>query len=238
MKIGVINAGNIGGRLARAWAAAGHHVMLSKDGAMEKLEPVIADITEAGHEERVRKGTLAEAATYGDVVLFSVYWPRLDEVLDAIGDALDGKTVIDTMNPLGVTEDFIHFHDTDFMLSNSTTEELQRRLPKSHVVKAFSNLAAPVLEREAWSNYAEKQTVFYVGDHADSMDTTRELIIDAGFRPINAGNQSAARQLEQLGILLHHVAHGEFGGDEDLIRIGFRVVESDPGPVARERVDR
>ncbi len=237
MKIGIINAGNIGGRLARAWANAGHEIMLSKDGEIHKLDPVLADIEAAGHGGTVSTGSLREAADFGDVVLFSVYWPRLDAVLAEIGDAMDGKTVIETMNPLGVTKDFVHYHDTEFMAGNSTAEQLQGKLPNSWVVKAFSTLAAPVLEAAAWSKREDRQSVFYVGDNADAKKVTRILIEDAGFRPINAGPLSAARQLEQIGVLLHHVAHNEFQGDEDLIRIGFRVVEADPGPVARARVE-
>lgn len=236
MKIGIINAGNIGGRLARAWANVGHEIMLSKDGEIHKLDPVLADIDAAGHGGSVSTGSLREAAAFGDVVLFSVYWPRLDAVLAEIGDALDGKTVIETMNPLGVTEDFVHYHDTEFMTENSTTEQLQGKLPNAQVVKAFSTMAAPVLEAAAWSNRGDRQSVFYVGGDADAKTVTRTLIEDAGFRPVNAGPISAARQLEQIGVLLHHVAHNEFHGDEDLIRIGFRMVEADPGPIARARV--
>jgi len=46
----------------------------------------------------------------------------------------------------------------------------------------------------------------------------------------------AARQLEQLGVLLHHVAENEYGGDADLLKLGISVVEAIPGPVVRERI--
>ena len=177
MKIGIINAGNLGARLARAWAAAGHDVMLSKDGDTTKLQPLIDELG-----GRVTVGSLREAALYGDVALFSVYWPRLDVVLEEIGNALDGKTVIETMNPLGVTRDFVHYHDTDFMRDSSTAEQLQARLPKSQVVKSFSTLAAPSLEAAAWSGYDDAMSVFYAGGDTAAKAEARKLITDAGFR--------------------------------------------------------
>lgn len=230
MKIGIINAGNIGGRLARAWVAAGHDVMLSKDGDAAKLQPLLDELGGV-----VKAGSLREAARFGDVVLFSVYWPRLDAVLEEVGDALDGKTVVETMNPLGITEDFVHYHDTDFMRDNSTAEQLQARLPKSQVVKSFSTLAAPSLEAAAWTGHDEAMSVFYAGGDALAKAAARTLIADAGFRPVNAGPIESARQLEQIGVLLHHVAHAEFNGDDDLIRMGFALKEANPGPVIRPR---
>ncbi|WP_222838151.1 NAD(P)-binding domain-containing protein [Chitinophaga pinensis] len=32
MKIGILNTGNIGSRLARAWMAAGHELVIAQDG--------------------------------------------------------------------------------------------------------------------------------------------------------------------------------------------------------------
>ena len=231
MKIGILNTGNIGSRLARAWAAADHELMLAKDGDTRKLGPLLAEVG-----GRVRPGTIKEAAEFGDAVLFSVYWPRADAIIDTVGDSLDGKVVIETMNPLGVTEEFVHFHDRAFMRDNSTAEYLQRRLPRARVVKAFSLLAAPVLEAAAWAASLAKPSMFYATDDDEGGRIARRLITDAGFAPVNAGPLQAARQLEQLGVLLHHVAQHEYSGDADLIRLAVSIVEASPGPVLRARI--
>jgi 8-hydroxy-5-deazaflavin:NADPH oxidoreductase len=231
VKIGILNTGNIGGRLARAWAAAGHDLVLAKDGEDRKIAPLLAELG-----DRARLGTVREAAEFGEAVLFSVYWPRVEAVAAAVGNALDGKIVIETMNPLGVTAAFEHYHDLDFMRDGSTAEDLQRRLPKARVVKAFSTLPAPVLEAAAWTSSPSPGNVFYAGDNAAAGQVARGLIADAGFRPVNAGPLGAARQIEQLGVLLHHVANHEYGGDVDLVRLALAVVEASPGPVMRERV--
>ena len=231
MKIGILNAGNIGSRLARAWAAAGHDLVIAKDGEGRKIAPLLAELG-----DKARLGTIHEAAEFGEAVLFSVYWPRVEAIVSEVGDALDGKVVIETMNPLGVTADFVHFHDLEFMRDNSTSEDLQRRLPEARVVKAFNLLAAPVLEAAAWASSPVQPSTFYASDDAAAGQVTRRLIGDAAFKPVNAGALRAARQLEQVGVLLHHVADHEYGGDADLVRLGLAVIEASPGPIVRERL--
>lgn len=231
MKIGILNTGNIGSRLARAWAAANHQLVLAKDGEDRKIAPLLAEL-----DDHAKLGTIKQAADFGTAVLFSVYWPRAASVIDVVGDALDGKVVIETMNPLGVTREFAHFHDHAFMRDNSTAEYLQERLPGARVVKAFSLLAAPVLEAAAWTASPSRPNVFYATDDHEAGQVARRLIEDAGFTPINAGPLKAARQLEQLGVLLHHIAEHEYGGDADLIRMGLSVVQASPGPIVRERI--
>lgn len=231
MKIGILNAGNIGSRLARAWAAAGHELVIAKDGEERKIEPLLDELG-----DKARLGTIREAAEFGEVVLFSIYWPRVEAIVSEVGDALDGKVVIETMNPLGVTADFVRFHDLDFMRDSSTSEDLQRRLPKAHVVKGFNLIAAPSLEAAAWVSAPVQANVFYATDDSAAGDVTRSLIADAGFKPVNAGNLKGARQLEQVGLFLHHIAENEYAGDADLIRLALTVVEANPGPITRKRV--
>lgn len=231
MKIGILNTGNIGSRLARAWATADHQLVLAKDGEDRKIAPLLAELA-----DYARPGSIGQAADFGEAVLFSVYWPRVDAVIDAVGDALDGKVVIETMNPLGVTGDFEHFHDHAFMRDSSTAEYLQKRLPAARVVKAFSLMAAPVLEAAAWVASPSRPHVFYATDDPEAGQLVRGLIEDAGFTPVNAGPLKAARQLEQLGVLLHQIAQHEYRGDADLIRMGLSVVLADPGPIMRERI--
>ncbi|KZX52717.1 NADP oxidoreductase [Erythrobacter sp. HI00D59] len=227
MKIGILNTGNIGSRLARAWAAAGHELVLAKDGEDSKLAPLLAELG-----DNARLGTIREAAEFGEVVLFSVYWPRVEAIVDMVGDALDGKVVIETMNPLGVTEDFVHYHDTEFMRDNSTSEDLQDRLPDARVVKAFNTIASPALGSEFWADSTNPPSVFYASDDAEASAAARGLIIDAGMTPMNAGPLKSARQIEQIGVLIHHVAENEYDGDKDLLRLGIAVIEAKPGPSA------
>jgi hypothetical protein len=203
MKIGVINAGNIGGRLAKAWVQAGHEVMVSKDGERAKLQSLLAQL-----DDKALVGELEEAAQFSDVLLFSVYWLRYEQVLNRLG-SLEGKILIDTMNPLKVNEAFEHSHDLDFMQSSSTSEELQRRVPSAKVVKAFSTIPAHLLDKEAWKNSQMLPAVFFASDDTEAKQVVAQLIQDAGFPSINAGSLLNARLLESMGVLLHRIAEAQ-----------------------------
>jgi 8-hydroxy-5-deazaflavin:NADPH oxidoreductase len=206
MKIGIINTGNIGRALAKPWHRAGHQLLLAKQGNQTKLNEFMSEVSGAV------SGTPQQAASFGDVVLFSVYWPHFNTTLDEVGD-LAGKIVIDTMNPLNVNDRFEHYHDLEFMQSSSTSEALQQRLPKARIVKAFSTLPAEVLDVTQWSKNPVTPAIFIAGDDPAAKEVVSQLVKDAGFQSLDAGSLANARSIEQLGILLHHVGTRQFGGD-------------------------
>ena len=47
----------------------------------------------------------------------------------------------------------------------------------------------------------EPTVMFYAGDDADAKATVRQLVIDVGFDPVDAGALSRARELEHLAVL-------------------------------------
>ena len=47
MKIGILNAGNIGRTLAKPWYDAGHELMLTKQGNQEKLDKFMLEVARA-----------------------------------------------------------------------------------------------------------------------------------------------------------------------------------------------
>ena len=206
MKIGILNAGNIGRTLAKTWHDAGHQLMLAKQGNQEKLDKFMPEV------ESALRGTPKQVADFSEAVLFSVYWLNLDKVLAEVGD-LAGKIVIDTMNPLKVSEQLEHYHDLEFMQSSSTSEELQKHLPKARVVKAFSTIPSVVLDSTQWSNNPVKPAVFVAGDDPSAKEVVFQLARDAGFEPFDTGALANARSIEQMGVVLHNVGTHQFGGD-------------------------
>jgi 8-hydroxy-5-deazaflavin:NADPH oxidoreductase len=222
MHIGVINAGNIGRALARAWLAAGHAVMMAKEGGQEKLDAFIEQ------NPRAIRGTPSEATEFAEVVLFSVYWPRLDAVLDAVGP-IDGKIVIDTMNPLQVSSDFERSYDAAFMARSSTSEELQRRLPRARVVKAFNTIPSDLLDAPPrWFASGSLPAVFLAGDDSSAKAQVRTLAQDAGFTALDAGPLTSARNIEQLNVLVQLLADNQFEGGVDRIAPAIAVAAGVP----------
>ena len=63
--------------------------------------------------------------------------------LQAVGDALNGKVVIDTSNPLDLSQGFppsLFVSNTD-----SLAEQLQRELPEARLVKMFNTMSNEVM---------------------------------------------------------------------------------------------
>ncbi|CAH0040714.1 unnamed protein product [Clonostachys rhizophaga] len=222
MKIGIINAGNIGLNLAVGWICHGHDIMLSKDTHPEQLmeRTRILGLGRGLSETELSKfqyGSLADAAQFGDIVVMAVYFPRLEHVLEELridGVTLSGKIVIDTMNPLNVDAGFNHFHDLKFMEQTSVTERLQLEFPEAILFKAFNNVPAGLLDITKWSDGHYPSILFIGGNSVEDVVRVRALIGTSGFKPQFAGhNLSDSRILEKLGILMHRLADNEYGGD-------------------------
>jgi predicted dinucleotide-binding enzyme len=187
MKIGIVGAGRIGGNLASLWAKQRHSVMLSYSREPENLEQRASAIGALASA-----GSVREAAEFGDVVLFSVPWTRVEEVLEEIGDeALDGKVVIDTTNqygPDGVEE----------LPSGQTAAQVNAaRMPSGvKYVKAFNTLTAGFQGSAAGRSGDERAAMFFCGDDDDAKQTVKKLIREIGFAPVDAGSLAEAAVME------------------------------------------
>ena len=88
MKIAIIGTGRIGAGLARAWARAGHELVL---GARDPAKPEVVELA-ASLPATVRP---LDSATQGaEVVVFAVPHSALEDVLSTIGP-VEGAIVID-----------------------------------------------------------------------------------------------------------------------------------------------
>ena len=86
MKIGIIGAGNVGRALGKGWAKKGHEVMF---GVRNASDPEVnALLKQAG--ANARAGSVAEAAKFGEVVVFATPWPATQEAVRNAGN-LSGK---------------------------------------------------------------------------------------------------------------------------------------------------
>ena len=134
-------------------------------------------------------------------ILFSPNFWGVDDALEATGP-LKGKTVVDVTNPLEWNPNGRMVHS----LSGSTTagEELAKKLPDAHVVKAFSTIPASFIPHAFYRpRHLQRLVVFYCGDHRISKVSVHQLIADSGFVGVDAGPLRLARELEAPG-RLHH----------------------------------
>src|SRR5947209_2313519 len=87
--------GEQGRGLARRFALAGNRVVLGSRSAER------AAAAAAGLPGRVEGRANEEAAAEGDVVVVAVPWEGHRELLESLAGALEGKVVVDCVNPLG-----------------------------------------------------------------------------------------------------------------------------------------
>ena len=166
-KIAILGKGNVGSALERGLSRAGHEVRTSKR-----------------HDAR-------EKAGWGDVVMLAVPFPAIDEVVRDIGAIVDGKIVVDVTNALTP--------DMQLALGYSTSgaEQLQKKLPKSRVVKAFNTVFAEHMDKGRVGN--QQLTIFAAGDDEDARRTVLGLAKEIGFDAVDGGPLINARSLETMG---------------------------------------
>lgn len=188
MKIGVLGAGNVGGRLAALLENAGHDVVTgSRSGAH----------------------TIQAAAAHGDVVIVAIHYSAVADVLPGVMETLDGKILVDATNPLN--DDW-----SPLLLGQETSaaEEIARLVPKTKVVKAFNTIFADVMTADRQNRGGSAISAFIASDHEDARETAAQLAADAGFQPIRVKKLAAARYLEAMAHLNIQLAVAEGGGTD------------------------
>jgi predicted dinucleotide-binding enzyme len=190
-KIGIIGKGNVGKALQ-------------------------AGAQRAGYETKMigRGGGVKDTAAWADVVILAVPFGVLDEVAAEIGTAASGKPVVDASNVL-TKEGALAVGFT-----TCGAEQLQKKMPGAHVVKAFNTIFAQNMSTGKVKNTALFMPV--AGDHAKAKEAVIQLARDIGFDAVDAGPLANARLLEPLGFLaiqLGYVVNKGLGAG-----IGFSLV--------------
>lgn len=168
-KIGILGDGNVGGALARGLSRAGH------------------DVKAVGNGE----AAIRETAAWADLVILAVPFGAIDDVLKKAGDALAGKTLVDVTNALAP--------DMSLAVGFTTSgaEELQRKVPKARVVKAFNTVFAQHMDTGRIGDQA--LTAFVSGDDVRAKASVLDIAREIGFDAVDAGPLKNARLLEPFG---------------------------------------
>lgn len=196
MKIAILGSGNMGKGLGSLWAKRGHRVMFSYSRDEQKLKDLVATVPNAAF------GTPAEAAQASDLLLLSVMWQSVPDVLKLAGP-VNGKSIIDCTNPLLPDLSGLAIgHDT------SAAEEIAKMAPGARVVKAFNTAFAEVYASPTRLFGSRISTMFYCGDDAGAKQDVSRLIGDAGLEAVDAGPLKSARLLEPLAMLMIHLGYG------------------------------
>jgi hypothetical protein len=185
LRIGIIGTGRIGGALATHWARAGHELVISSRHP-EQLRPLAERLG-----PRVRVGTPAEAAAFGEVVLIAVPYGALPQVGREHAAALRGKVVLETGNP---------FPDRDGAMAGpartrGTGVTSAEYLPGVRLVRAFTSVPHFAVRDDA-HRAGERIGVPLAGDDGGAVQIAARLVGDAGFDPVVVGGLARAKDFD------------------------------------------
>jgi len=192
MKIAIIGKGNVGNALCKG--LSGKHE--TKFGHRDPAEPV------------------AKAAKWGEVIILAVPHNNANDAVEAIRGYVDGKIVVDVINAVGSNGGLA------ISCTTSSAEEIQKKLPKAQVVKAFNTVFAK--NQSSGKVGKEQLTAFIAGDDLKAKQTVAKLTRDIGFDPVDCGPLKAARYLEAMGIMIINLAY-EYGMGPN---IGYKLVKA------------
>lgn len=175
MKIGIIGAGFVGRAIGKLATRAGHEVMLSNSRGPHTLFSL-------PHATGCTVGTVAEAASFGDIVIVAVPMAACRSIPVS---PLAGKIVIDTNNYYPERDDHIAELDKH---ETTTSELLARHLPDSRITKAFNAITMNDLETGGLpEGSAERRALPMAGDDAEGKAIATQLLNAFGFDVVDAG---------------------------------------------------
>lgn len=178
--IGILGAGRVGTNLARALAAAGHHVTLGRRG---------------NHATVARDADIVVNATPGDTTL---------ERLGTLRAELAGKILVDVSN---ATHDAADGLPGDLCYpGGSLAEQLQAALPGTHVVKTLNTMLFMVMTDPG--ALSTPPTAYLSGNDEQAKKTVTGLLGDLGWQPAwieDLGDVTTARATEAMLLVVPHV---------------------------------
>lgn len=189
MKVGIIGSGNIGGNFGIHLAKAGHQVLFSSRHP-DQLQELVQN---AG--DTAKKGTIEEAAAFGDMLVLSVPFKAIESIAETIGNLTKNKVIIDTCNPYPGRDGDIASKviDNPNMRQSAYTTS---HFPSSKIVKALNTIYFVHLRDYAFREGKDKVAIPIAGDDTDAKQKVSQLLMDIGFDPVDVGKLADSQVME------------------------------------------
>jgi len=182
MKIAVLGAGNIGGTLGNKWLAAGHEVVF---GVRNSQSPKTkAALEQAGG--KINATSVERAVQFGEVVLISVPWGAVADVVSTHAAGLAYKIILDSTNNFGGP-----------VINNLRV--IKEKVPTAQLYRAFNSLG--------WEIFADPQIgqeqadMFYCGPDDAERQVVDKLIAEVGVRPVWVGDNDRVVAVDNMGAM-------------------------------------
>ncbi len=190
MRIACIGYGHVGGPIADHLQRLGHEVTLA---AHDQSSPRLAALLARNGALTVRPP--ADAVGAAEVVVLATPFAANEAAVTPIAPQLAGKILIDCTNPVGAG--LTHGLGS----RQSATDVLQRLLPRTHVVKAFSIYGFENFEDASYPAYNLKPAMLMCGNDTAAKGVVSGLLAQLGWEPLDVGGAEQALHLEHLALL-------------------------------------
>lgn len=193
-KIGILGSGVVGQTLANGFLKYGAEVKIgTRDSG--KLKDWLS---KAGTSASI--GSFADAANFGEILVLAAKENAASETLKLAGiDSLNGKTIIDTTNPIGEESPqngVLKFFTT---YNESLMERFQKQVPKANFVKCFNSVGNGLMVNPHFKD--GKPSMFICGNDESAKNQIKEILNLFGWEIEDMGKAEAARAIEPLCIL-------------------------------------
>ncbi len=200
-KVAVIGLGNIGKTIAQNFVKGNRPVII----ASRKLEDAKALEQELGTLATATE--TSKAIKKADIIVLSVWFNTIQELLVQYDTELQGKIIIDPSNPIAPDE---NGGFKKIIGEKESAGQLNAAIiPKgAKLVKAFGTLGAASLANAA-NHKPGKSVLFYANDDTAIDPTVEQLIQDNGFEAVKVGGLDQSIRIEVFGDLHEFGALGK-----------------------------
>lgn len=192
-KIGILGSGTVAKTLATGYIKHGYDVML---GTRDTTK--LSDWQ--SKNPKGKTGSFADAAAFGEIIVLAVKGTVAKNAMEMAGTSnINGKTVIDTTNPISEAppqNGVLNFF-TD--LNSSLMEQLQSAFPSANFVKAYNSVGNAFMVDPDFGGI--KPTMFICGNNEEAKKQVADLLSKTGWETEDMGKTEAARAIEPLCIL-------------------------------------
>ena len=193
-KIGIIGSGAVAKSLAQGFIKNNFEVMMGTRDTSK-----LKDFNEQ-NGNTIKIGSFEETAQYGEIIILAVKGTKAKSVVElAEIKNLNGKTVIDTTNPIadappinGVIQLFTGPND-------SLMEQLQKLSAEINFVKAFSCIGSAFMVNPDFEGI--QPTMFICGNNENAKKEVTEILTKFNWETEDMGKVESARAIEPLVIL-------------------------------------
>jgi NADPH-dependent F420 reductase len=193
-EITIVGAGNMARGIGTRALAGGHSVTVVHPDP-DKAQALVEGLRATAPEGAAVTAARPQDELSGEIVVLAVPYEAVAEIVEAYGDGLRGRVLVDISNP-------IDWGTLDLLTPESTSaaEETAALVPDgTHVVKAFNTTFASTLADGEVSG--KPVDVFIAGEDEEARSKVAELAASGGLRPLDVGALRRARELEAMQLI-------------------------------------